>query len=186
MEPNDCLFSIVQPPTVVEGILGAECCQGPRTEARCLTRPPNFDKWHDDRCYTCSHFYYQPATLLGPDYQQLNLATWVSSNAVPQATSRRAPTPTPGVVLWFWHPASSWVPAPSHGLIMRLNWWFSLIFASFNVLNPIRKAYLNRASCTWHIDPHGCYLGWTPPGLILPRPQTLLSVPHSSGIEVLQ
>lgn len=105
--------------------------QGPRTEATCLTRPPNFDKCHGDCCYTCSHFYYPPATLLGPDYPQPNQATWGSFNAVPQATCRRAPTPAPGVVLWFWHPASSWVPAPSHGLIMRLNWWFSLIFASF-------------------------------------------------------
>lgn len=53
---NYCLFSIAQPTTAVESILGAGCCQGPRTDARCLTRPPNFDKWHDDCCYTCSHF----------------------------------------------------------------------------------------------------------------------------------
>lgn len=28
-------------------------------------------------------------------------------SAVPQGTSRRAPTPAPGVVLWFWHRESS-------------------------------------------------------------------------------
>lgn len=81
-------------------------------------------------------------------------------------------TTAPGQVLWFcrWCPqVSSWALAPSHRLIMRLNWRFSLIFPSFDVLNPIRRAYLIRASCTWHSDPYGCYLAWTPPGLILPQ-----------------
>lgn len=157
---------------------------GPCVGCRMLPRPSYWSQMFDSTAQFWSmawwlllhmqSFHHQPATLLGPDYPQPNQATWGSFNAVPPATCRRAPSPAPGAVLWFWHPASSWVPAPSHGLIMRLNWWFSLIFASFDVLNPIRKAYLIRASCTWHIDPHGRYLGWTPPGLILPRPQTLV------------
>lgn len=53
---NDCLFSIAHPQTAVDRVLGAGCCQGPRTEARCSTRPPNSDQWRDDCCYTRSHF----------------------------------------------------------------------------------------------------------------------------------
>lgn len=119
---------------------------------------------------------YQRATLLVLfDDSQINCSfaqgqvalSWCSATSDLQEG-----TPAPGQVLWFRRrcpQVSSWALAPSHRLIMRLNWCFSLIFASFDVLNPIRRAYLIRASCTWHSDPYGCYLAWTPPGLILPR-----------------
>lgn len=66
---------------------------------------------------------------------------------------------------------SSWVLSPSHSSVMRLNWFFSLTFASSNALNPIRKAYSIWASRTWPRDPLGCYLVWLSQGsgrLILP------------------
>lgn len=83
-------------------------------------------------------------------------------------TIRRAPVLKSGhLVLWAptdssccCHQVSSWALSTSHRSVMRLNWRFSLTFASFNVLNPIGKAYSIRASCAWHSDPDGSYLVW--------------------------
>lgn len=111
-------------------------------------------------------------------------------------TIRRAPVlKSAHLVLWAptdssccCHQVSSWALSTSHRSVMRLNWRFSLTFASFNVLNPIGKAYSIRASCAWHSDPDGSYLVWpvrsqqTNCALV----RALKSVSHPLGIGALQ